>query len=190
MLCDKAVYLKNGSLDSIGETNGIINNYLNDNKAMYEKNNSFDLKNHILNTDYYIKYFSLNPSKENSNFLTSENVDFFVNIIENKTNKSAIFCVKIYKDSGEKIFTIYEKVTNIYKNDNKLDLKFKISISKNILSSGNYYVDIDIHIPGQMILQSIESINHFSILDDNSSYKIYPFSDNGLILPQYEISII
>lgn len=186
-LCKNSIMLKDGCLAEVGITKDVVFKYLNGDKL---ENLNIPFENDEINDsfDYYIKSFLMNSEKELLIYMTSESIEIEIQIVQNRANSSVLFCLKIFTDSGEKVFSIYEKIIDVMLFDDNNCANVKISIPSNLLPSGNYYIDVDTHIPGQAVMHHIESISNFKVVDNLSKYSVYPNSNNGIILPQYSLS--
>lgn len=186
-LCKNSIMLKDGCLAEVGITKDVVFKYLNGDKL---ENLNIPFVNNVDNDsfDYYIKSFLMNSEKELLIYMTSESIVIEIQIVQSRVNSSVLFCLKIFTDSGEKVFSIYEKIIDVMLFDDNNCAKFKITIPSNLLPSGNYYIDVDTHIPGQAVMHHIESISNFKVVDNLSKYSVYPNSNNGIILPQYSLS--
>ena len=185
-LCKNSILLRDGLLQEIGKTKDVVFKYLNGDKS---ENANIPFKAHLAHTsyDYQIDFFSLSPHKEILIYLTTEKIEIDLTLVQNRLNPSVLFCLKIFTDAGDKVFSIYEKISDSILFDIEGRAKIKISIPSNLLPAGNYYIDIDTHIPGQSVMHYVESIVNFKIVDNLSNYSVYPNSNNGIILPQYSL---
>jgi lipopolysaccharide transport system ATP-binding protein len=185
-LCKTSILLNNGRINKIGKTKDVLYSYLNGDKKEH-LNNKY-IFNEVRETyDYYINTFIINPEKTLLIFLTSESIVINIQLAQVRLNSSVIFCLKVLRDSGEKVFSIYEKIAERFNFDSEGKIDFKMVLPDNLLPAGNYYIDIDTHIPGQSVMHHVESISSFSVVDNMSKYSIYPNSNNGVVLPNYTI---
>jgi lipopolysaccharide transport system ATP-binding protein len=186
-LCHRSILLTNGQLCLFDTSSNVIKEYTKLDKSRL-LNVDFNEINDTSTFDYYVSKAFLEKNGQRSNtFSTNDEIEINIEINKNNTNSSVIFNIIVFNEKDEKIFSIYEYIHSNLMSDNSIREHVKIIIGSNFLSSGSYYLEINTHIPGQVIFQKINRLCEFEIFNYNSKYDIYPTSNNGYVLPIYKI---
>lgn len=175
-LCPNTILLKNGRIDMIGRTDDVINYYL-----QKEKNDLIGYKNEFSNKDIaIIEAFTLkNSIEKNSNFTHKDKIQIVSLLKINQWVPEAEFRFVLRDIHGKAIFTsdllIDKQMTN---ND---CIEITVEISPFFLRPGNYSVTLATFVPHQFLIELIEDIFTFTIIDGGSKYSQSEGLDYGYI---------
>lgn len=191
-LCNKTILLSDGEIDTFDKTKHVSDRYIElgrNNLANYK----FRFEGINLESDYYFEYFEFSDSIENPNndYKSSDKLHLRFGIVCNKFNPSVIVNIILFNKENNKIFSIYKKACDLFKqNRNSINVEINLEIPENLLPNSTYFFQINTHIPGQKIFQIHEEVCNFTVWDDSHHYQIYPNLNSGIILPNYFLSVI
>src|SRR5450631_1369423 len=138
-LCDKSILLKKGKIISIGQTNKVIENYINSQSNTTEGNKFLGGTS---GQDFYFKeVYSINAEGQTKqDFGFDEEIAFLGKIKMNRTPYNLKIGITLQNIQGYYISTsIYELENKDFKSE---DLVFKISFPSNLIAPNSYYIRI------------------------------------------------
>jgi len=165
-LCKKAVYLKQGKLQSFGGVSDVIDQYIRESgvqqdAAFIETRDKEELsKKQLYFKDFY--YSDKEGVKKSDFFLTE---DIYVNFEIEGVNKDG--------------YTLFAGVTSSFNNvvfssETAINArKIRLKIDKRFLTHGTYLVRPRIHIPAVKIEDIILNPPFFNVIDVDSEFTIY-----------------
>ena len=181
LLCEKAIILNKGSIDMQGKTNLAINHY---NEIISKDNLAYQINHEPTHKDIFIKSaFMINSSNRiSTNF--SYNEDFKLGIkfkIKNET-KHCILGIHLKDMMGRNVFT-----TQIELDKCKIEMKSgneylaTIKFPNHLLTPNQYSILGAIHIPNIRIIDRVDDMCVFSLLETGSSLALYEGADSGCV---------
>lgn len=159
-LCDKAIWLQNGKLNTFNKSSSVINDYLNEIDKPVNYSNS-DKKNKEL-------YFNKIELQESGNAKNSININnpIIINfdLTINKLDAPYSLFVSVLDKNKTPVFSTETKVVN-----NKIQL----CIEKNFLTQGTYSLNAILHHLPIKQVDVVESVCAFNIIDTDSEFLVY-----------------
>ncbi len=147
-LCKSGILLKNGEVDSIGEIEKVIENYINSNSAE-KKVSTFE--------DSIIKSASL--INTNNEFYSNQKIEIQFESTFDEHIKNSKFLVQVLTNS-DTIITSFE--TEIPMCNSLL----KLTIPSNSLFKGEYKINFIVYRPGVQQFENKQDVIQFTILDN------------------------
>ncbi len=183
-LCKKTILLEKGQIVMYGETDKVVEFYLENKNSnpliKFENNNK---------KDAYIKQAQIlchNESTTDIPIYKDFKIDIDFEVI-NDINKATL-CFMFSSNGNEILHTYESDYSGTLKNFKKGHYKTSISIPAFTFNVGNYDMDILIDNPGINIIDKVSNIS-FKIIDENNP-KTRIFSDNTTgvmgIIPNYQ----
>jgi lipopolysaccharide transport system ATP-binding protein len=179
-LCQKAILLKAGSVEAIGNTLSIIKEYnkYSDGEAYSEfsidSNKTLQiLKFCLLNKDGVIK----------SSFLFEEDIVFQLKLHVTDFNSNAVIGLSLLNNSNNRVFTIEKNINTLLENkigEHTINLRFP----SKFLLKGVYHISIAIHEPNVHMFEQIENIQ-FEISTNPAIFIKYGDGECGDIFLDY-----
>jgi len=138
-LCDKSIFLENGTLNRMGNTSEIVADYLN---------NFLQLKNRVERKNQINKPVSLKSvemidkdHQVKTIFETNENVGIKISFFINSSVKFS-FGIKLFNKEGDVVFASHSEIDNYHINETGLDKSKIVWINKDLLKVGNYSISV------------------------------------------------
>ena len=169
-LCNKCIYLVNGQMNSIGETNKVITDYL-----LREAKKVTELSYEIAGTApgnerVKLKSAKLEMAEKNKDYIdvhTPFNLKFeFWNFMQNELINLSLL---IYDIKGECIFNIGTKA--IIVNDKVISGEAKVP--RDLMNDGNYYVSIMVVKDKSVPVYYFRELLHFEVADERGDVMWY-----------------
>ncbi len=161
-LCPKSLLLSNGSVDSYGDTEKIIDKYINMNQITVSTWQRLVPKNSHAN----FIHASIVDDNNNQIQVVSNNKDCFVRLLIDveSTNFDGTFAFEIMNQMEQSIFTShdFDLMANISK---KGKYEVKIPVPK-LLRAGNYYLNLGSNIRGFTTLEYFPAVLGFEYIDE------------------------
>ena len=174
-LCSKAILLKDGYSDFVGETSSVISNYLaigGQNFKEFVGNKSASKNKPI----WFERIFLTNTKNElGSEFMHDEpiiiNYELGFNVDQNSHDYN-IFCM-ILDYAKNRIFAAESEIVN--------STSLKLIIKDRSLVRGNYSIQTFIHKPRTEQVDVVEDTCFFSVFDNGSEFNIHGEYDYGRV---------
>jgi lipopolysaccharide transport system ATP-binding protein len=174
-LCEKAILLNHGMVEKTDDIFNVIANYQNDTKRINKVSKS---KNDI-NNENFISFFEINVLTLNSLSEIEIKIEFEIgNLVEGLS-----FDIALINSNNQRISTIRELFIDYFKKNERISLSLKIDVSN--LISDLYHFNIALHIPGQILFDSLQEVGQFEYLNPYS--KLWE-NNMGLVVPKYKIN--
>jgi lipopolysaccharide transport system ATP-binding protein len=189
-LCTQSLILKNGTINYIGQTKQTIEYYLKQDKALdlnlvYEKTDTSKMLyfSSIRNIDEHFKTSSI--------FSVNKDITLEFALSANQKLVNGIeISISLYDNIKRRVFTIHEPVNKLM-NRNEPSKKFKLTIPKNFLTPGNYSWLMATFMPGVQLLDVIDDVCNFTIVDDGTKFAAYENAHYGCVfIHDYQIEAI
>ncbi len=175
-LCDKGILLNNGQIEYIGDINSTVSKYLS------EGNSSHHFLQMESRNVVYVNEVKFNGSDENRNglFHLDEQIQLSVKIGKRKNcvvdPKCVVgICIRTERDI---LVSVIEESIDILQNANYIT--FNISCPQHLLMPGNYYIQVDLHIPNVCYFDKQKTV-FFTIFDNGTKFLKYNGADNGIL---------
>ena len=181
-LCSKVFILEAGAIIKEGDTKETIASYMqklssNESNRFINKSSTTKDKSIYITEIETVDSFGISASE----FSHTDNVRLKVNILIKKWVNNLFLGVVVKDIQGRKIFTSQLELDSKVKS-NKLDeLIVKMKIPKNFLVPGQYLFSVALHTPNVQIVEQIEEVGKFNIVDMGSDFARYEGIDYGCV---------
>lgn len=167
--CTEGIYLKNGSIDSIGNIHQVCNNYLSENTN--ESLSSVYIKMIKENKDIEVLYAEVVDKEGNprGQFEISEEIIINVTLFC-KTIIPNAYAYVVIKDNQEEVFIesdSFDYLPNSFDNLKIGENKFELKINPNVLPHGDYqfYLSFASTFSNNFMIDTPGDLLNFSVLD-------------------------
>jgi lipopolysaccharide transport system ATP-binding protein len=189
-LCSSAVLMRNGVLVKHGNTENVVNTYLN---TINEKTSTYFQIEDEERKDKSFYYNKLHIESEDGVAVTTLGTENNIVIrasVHAKDFKSSAreIAISVMDKKKNRIFTIHESLQSVCSNAGSDTADFQIVIPANFLTPGQYSLIAAIHIPHIQLLHLIEDTCPFNIIDSGSKFSDYEGTDYGVVFPKYTIN--
>jgi lipopolysaccharide transport system ATP-binding protein len=189
-LCSSAVLMRNGVLVKHGNTEDVVNTYLN---TINEKTSTYFQIEDEERKDKSFYYNKLHIESEDGVAVTTLGTENNIVIrasVHAKDFKSSAreIAISVMDKKKNRIFTIHESLQSVCSNAGSDTADFQIVIPANFLTPGQYSLIAAIHIPHIQLLHLIEDTCPFNIIDSGSKFSDYEGTDYGVVFPKYTIN--
>jgi lipopolysaccharide transport system ATP-binding protein len=183
-LCQKAIWLINGTINSTGDVQKIISQYLNHNAKKHS--GEILLTKQYQNNQFSFKKISLIDVKGNisSVFDVREEIKIRIEYQLFESIKGLEVGFKLFNSSGIPVFSV-ERSWSI---NSELSVGIhlaEIEIPSLFLAPGLYYINLASHIPNIEIICLYESIMNFSVEETGSSHSKYRDGQTGVVIVHF-----
>jgi lipopolysaccharide transport system ATP-binding protein len=177
-LCQRAIMLDKGSLVTEGQTDAVIEHYVNFGKANL---NAYQATDSAKKLEMYVdNSFVLNSDEvEQHSFRHDEMIKVRVNCAVNRWVRGAELRMVVRNGRGITLFTTDAELNSL--SDKGKSFQADFSIPANTLRPNNYFVTLALFVPHQEIIELIEDTNTFSVFDSGTKYAHSEGLDYGLI---------
>jgi lipopolysaccharide transport system ATP-binding protein len=179
-LCNTAILMKNGNLELMGDTQNIIDCYLNAGEIVK--------KSHFINeipkkdSDILeIKIVNEN-GKETSHFGFDESVVVQFKIRIAKKHQDVMLSVRVKDQLERNIFTSETKASEFLEKDGVLDIK--LEIPSKVLVPNTYQLVVALHKPNVEVIQYLDGIVGYTIEETGTNFFQYSGNDYGCVFVQ------
>jgi lipopolysaccharide transport system ATP-binding protein len=181
-LCSKSALMDNGKLTNYGNTEDIINHYLDN---FNNKTKSFTKSKQIIDNHFETIIICDEYSNTKENFKFDENIAIKIRLIVPNFSNSLELAMRLIDRNKKAIFTIHEQLNKYCTINEKIDLL--ITIPKQFLTPGNYSWVMCINHPGVKLYDLQDDILPFTIVETGSEFSRYEGADYGSVFAQYSI---
>ncbi len=181
-LCSKVFILEKGSILKRGDTKETISSYMQ-NLNFNESNRFVSKSSEKKDRDIYFTAVETidNLGVNVLEFSHTDNVILRMNFAVEKWIENLFLGVVVKDIQGRKIFTSQLELDSEVKTNKLSELTIKMKIPKNFLVQGQYLFSVALHIPNVQIVEQIEDICKFSIIDMGSEFAKYEGIDYGCV---------
>lgn len=180
-LCEKSVLLDKGKIQMIGKSKDVILGY---NELNLHENQQFELNHVPANKDIYITRASIRDSegKNKSSFAFDEHLQLQLSFHIEHPQTNCVLGFNLRDQFGRVVFT-----SQIELDQQSIDLKKSgdvnavIEFPENLLTPNHYSIIAAIHIPNVRIVDSIDNICAFTLLETGSPLAMYEGIDYGCV---------
>lgn len=179
-LCSDAIVLQKGEIIKQGKTKETISYYL--------ENLAFNQDNSYISTQCKEKEIFITETRTVnecgayvSEFGHINAITIKIKFRINKYVDDTVLTVTVKDLQGRKIFSSQTELGKYLSNKMVEETTANMTIPPKLLTPGNYCFEIVIHIPNVRILDRIEEICKFTIIDMGSEFAIYEGLDYGCI---------
>lgn len=190
LLCHKAILLEKGKILFSGKTQDVINYY---NDINFTENASYNLSHEPSSKDIYITSACMVNESEKTSYSFAYNEEFKLSITFKVKNpiKHAVLGFFVKDKYGRKIFTSQIEL-NHYNIADSADKEHKVLVTfpRSLLTPGQYSLLSALHIPNVRVIDSIDDICTFTIIDVGSHLAMYEGTDYGCVFANCEWKLI
>jgi lipopolysaccharide transport system ATP-binding protein len=182
-LCSKTILLKNGILFDIGNTEKIINRYLdigNSPKAIIKKNN--------FGEENYFEMLNMTDRSLGQKYEYKFDEEICINVmLKTSQNTSSLeLAMRLLDKYKRPVFTIHHPIIDQISETNK-SVELLVVIPKKFITPNVYSWTICINQPGVKFFDLHEDVLSFSVLDTGSDFARYDGQDYGMVFPDYTV---
>jgi lipopolysaccharide transport system ATP-binding protein len=178
-LCTKAIVLENGVVVFEGKPNDGIDYYLQNNKAIQNLYIS-ELISAVKQTKItYIAFIDENENVRNE-FRFDEQIKIKLEFNVTKEHMAAVIGFKVKDKNETVIFSSEISIEQIANLEGKQ--KIEIILPKSILVPNSYSFNFAIHFPNFQIIELLEDIITFDIIETGTVFNIYKNVDYGCVI--------
>lgn len=176
-LCNNGILLENGIVKYSGDVKSTVSEYLSGG-AM----SSYFLQKNP-KSSVFVKEVSFIGDQKNTNgmFSFENNVSIRITMGKKKgalIDKSSVAGICIFNERELMISVVEQSIKGLEHVDT---ITFDISYPSSLLMPGNYYIQIDLHIPNVCYLDRQKTVS-FSIFDNGSEFLKYNGANNGVVM--------
>lgn len=181
-LCSKALLLERGKVIQQGNSNEVISYYIeslavNDNNQFIRLNYPIDEKDAcILET----RTLDIN-NVSISDFGHTDVIILAVKFAINKWVEDLVLGVTVKDLHHRKIFTNQVKVSSLVNKRSNSEVVARMKLPSQFLTPGQYYFSIAFHIPNIRIVDEVEEVCRFRVIDMGSEFAMYEGVDYGCV---------
>ncbi|MDW8347199.1 MAG: hypothetical protein RML94_09605, partial [Bacteroidia bacterium] len=189
-LCTQSLILKNGNINYVGKTEQAIEFYLKRDKvlnsnAAYEKTDLVKMLyfSSVRNVDTHFKTSSI--------FSVNQDITLEFTLSANQKLVEGIeIGISLYDSIKRRVFTIHEPVNNLMSR-NDTSKKIRLTIPGKFLTPGSYSWLMATFIPGVQLIDVVDDICSFKIVDDGTKFAAYENAHYGCVfIHNYQIETI
>lgn len=169
-LCNRAIFLENGRIKSMGKTDIIINEYFSLSKeATFIKNSDF----------HFSKLITVDSKDEiRKSFFRNDKIIIKAHVTLFNSFNTIRFSYRLVDSKGNVLTTFIEHFNEFI---DKGDYITHIEIPSFLLSKGQWNINVSIDIPTEKVYASEIQIGQFDIVDEDNYELIYPNANKGYI---------
>jgi len=184
-LCSKVFILEKGKITKEGDTKKTISSYMqdlsfNESNRFISKNSARTSKNIYITEVETVDSFGVSAAE----FSHLDNITLKIIVWIEKWINNLFLGVLVKDIQGRKIFTSQLEFDSVVNNNKLKELAIKMKIPKNFLVPGQYLFSVALHIPNVQIVEQIEDICKFSIVDMGSEFAAYEGLDYGCVFAE------
>ena len=188
-LCGRSILLKNGIVESVGETNAIVQQYLDVNSSG-ERQMTFTEQDYQDHPEIHLKSISIKTDSENASGILSNEQDLNVEIryALKQDIKNFRTVIRLYSTEGTELFSATDWQESEFKDKMSLrgDYTTTFIIPKRLLNRGRYALRMRFDVPLTREVLKERAYLGFTIeelLFHNYGYKIAINEPSGLLHP-------
>lgn len=177
-LCNYAFLMERGKITKKGNSKEIINSYI---ENLDTKENQFCLKNEAKTEFCILEAKTVNKyDADASEFSHTESIALKLRLFAEKWINDLVLGVSVKDLQGRKIFTSQIGL-NSFRELGKQELIVNMKVPAELLVPGQYFFSIALHVPNIQILEQLEEICKFIVVDMGSEFAMYEGVDYGCI---------
>jgi lipopolysaccharide transport system ATP-binding protein len=184
-LCNKAILLNKGHLISFGDTDRIIDQYINDSANRIEiiERTEESASNHFK----LLRMCDENLTDRNE-YRFDEPVSVMVKLSLPKRNYDLELAMRLVDRQKRAVFTIHQNLSEFYSDEDIMSLL--VTVPKEFLTPGIYSWVVCINHPGVDLYDLQDDVLPFTIVETGSDFARYSGAEYGSIFAQYKINKI
>ncbi len=190
MLCAKAILLEKGKVSFSGKSQEVINQYNNIN---FKENASYEISQEPTGKDIFITRASMTDSlgKASSNFAYNEEFKLNLSFKVKNPLKNVVLGLIVKDKFGRKIFTSQTELDQ-YKiiNGGEKEYEFTVKFPNTLLTPNQYSILCALHIPNIRVIDIVDDICNYNIVEVGSDLAMYEGTDYGCIFANCEWKLI
>jgi len=188
-LCSKAFLLNKGLIVKEGHMEEVVSYYMKYVSTASNTDKSYKIKDsEKITKDMYI--FEANTIDDSSNVVSNykiyDPVILNINLKINKYLQDVVLGITVKDHHGRKIFTNQRPLSSFELKKSNNNIVFLVQIPAKILVPGTYSFMIGLHIPKIQIIDLLEDVCMFNIIDTGSELSMYEGSDYGCVFANCE----
>lgn len=181
-LCNQAIWLEKGKIIQRGNPQSVIPLYLK--HGFFSQQNSFVRSDAVINQKsiFIAEAKTLNSLEQAATeFGHIEPIYLQVKCVVKQAKADVLIGVAVKDRLGRKVFTsqapLYPKIIN----SGVASLMATMKIPANLLTPGQYFFLISLHIPKVEVLDQLDEVCEFKIADVGSEFSLYEGLDYGCV---------
>ena len=183
-LCERAILLDQGRCVQMGNTQDIVMAYLrgaSEGGSQLRERRREDIEGRAM----YVQGISLLTAKETpaSEYGIADPVSIRVGIAIAERRSGAVMGLVIKDRLGRKIFTAETRLNADSLPARAKALTGQLVIPAHYLTPGEYSLHVALHIPNVEVLDVLDEVCRFSIVDTGSEMALYEGADYGCVFP-------
>ena len=190
MLCAKAILLEKGKVSFSGKSQEVINQY---NNISFKENASYEISQEPIGKDIYITRASMMDfsGKASSNFAYNEEFRLNLSVKVKNPLKNVVLGIIVKDNFGRKIFTSQTELDhyNIIQNG-ETEYEFSVKFPHTLLTPNQYSILCALHIPNIRVIDIVDDICNYNIVEVGSDLAIYEGTDYGCVFANCEWNLI
>ena len=181
-LCNKGIFLANGKIILQSDIEQTINSYLGN----IENTLQVIKKEPVRNAIHFVEIFMCNKNLEpTSEYRHNQDIFIRVDLHVSDFNENYELAMRLIDRNKNPVFTIHEKLTKHYK-DNQI-ISLKIKLPGGFLTPNSFSWVMCINNPGIAIYDLHDDVLNFSVLETGSDFARYNGANYGNVFAKYEI---
>ncbi|MBD2037924.1 ABC transporter ATP-binding protein [Leptolyngbya sp. FACHB-321] len=189
-LCDQAFLLEKGTIVQKGKSNDVITSYLEKSSSNQQRSFIRDKPSEINKKIFVSEARTLNKSGiSTSEFGHTEPILLNLICLGKQCPNDTLLSITVKDRLGKKIFSSEVNLNSYAENINKGALSATVRMPEHFLTPGRYSFFIGLHIPKLEILDSLEDMCEFTIIDTGSEFAIYEGLDYGCVFAKCDWNI-
>jgi lipopolysaccharide transport system ATP-binding protein len=182
-LCNKCMLLENGKLIIHGNTNNVLDRYINSQNSVVER----IIRNGPLSGNHFKFIIMSDPAlKERSSYRFDEMISVRLHLFLPQFNNALELAMRLIDRQKKVICTIHERLEGYY--DGQESVELLVNIPEEFLTPGSYSWVMCINHPGVELFDLQEDILPFTILETGSDFFRYQGVDYGSVFVKYSIN--
>jgi lipopolysaccharide transport system ATP-binding protein len=177
-LCNKALLLNKGSLEVYGNTNTVVQEYINNQTSL--SNTSYEIEDRVraIKSNYFTKIYTSKINGEfSSDFSFDENIILNFEFVINDYSDNLLIGIGLHDKYNKRVSTFLRNIS-LFKRDGKI-YKGSLMLPSAIIAPNSYNFLCAIWVKGGLVYDKVESICLVKIHDNGTEFAIHEGDDYG-----------
>ena len=186
-LCRQVFLLNNGLIVKSGDAEEVISYYMKSVKIGGEKCYKYEGSGNKTREIYILEVSTVDNNSNNvSDYNISDPVILNIHLKINILLKDVMVGIAVKDQRGRKVFTTQRPLSSFELNGGDCSLALQIRIPANFLVPGTYSFEIGLHIPNIQIVDLLDEVCMFTIMETGSEFYMYEGVDQGCVFAKCE----